>query len=56
MNRWRVGEDRGSKETDRRPLTGWFDAREWRAKCHRLCICGELSSFCMQEVIVFCLT
>jgi hypothetical protein len=22
MNRWRVGEDRGSKETDRCPLTG----------------------------------
>jgi hypothetical protein len=23
MNRWRVGEDRGSKETDGCPLTQW---------------------------------
>jgi hypothetical protein len=24
MNRWRVGEDRGSKEKDRCPLTGYL--------------------------------
>jgi hypothetical protein len=26
MNRWRVGEDRGGKETDRCPLTVWASA------------------------------
>jgi hypothetical protein len=32
MNRWRVGEDRGSKETDRYPLT--------ISTCGNLCVNG----------------
>jgi hypothetical protein len=30
MNRWRVGEDRGSKETDGCPLTAWKTVKETR--------------------------
>jgi hypothetical protein len=40
MNRWRVGEDRGSKEMDRCPLT----------------ISGELSALYMRGVIGFSVT
>jgi hypothetical protein len=34
----------------------WFDAWEWRARCRRLCMCRELSFFCMWEVVIFCIT
>jgi hypothetical protein len=54
MNRWRVGEDRGSKETGGCPLTvshrgrrrsgsgwSWSEVREWRGELVSIIIGGE---------------
>jgi hypothetical protein len=50
MNRWRVGEDRGSKETDGCPLTlSWFGSLgRWEVEAH-----VELSVKVIIEVGIF---
>jgi hypothetical protein len=45
MNRWRVGEDRGSKETDGCPLTD----RDLDSECERECWLEEWAQECRLE-------
>jgi hypothetical protein len=44
MNRWRVGEDRGSQEMDGCPLTPWFENIKMEEEPRWLCGLNQIGN------------
>jgi hypothetical protein len=54
MNRWRVGEDRGSKETDGCPLTGCDGLKLWdtgQTTRFALLLSAQMVKFMVQSAV-----